>query len=92
LANPKILVLDETTAHVDAHTEHLLQAGMDELVRDRTTIIIAHRFSTLKKAGSVVIIEDERVVGVGTHDELLRSNKVYQRLYQKQCIRQFYPT
>ena len=84
LADPKILVMDETTAHVDAHTEHLLQAGMDELVRNRTTIIIAHRFSTLKRAESVVVIDNGRIAGSGTHDELLRSNQVYQRLYQKQ--------
>ena len=84
LADPKILVLDETTAHVDAHTEHLLQAGMNELVRGRTTIVIAHRFSTLKSADVVVVIDGGRVSGSGTHEELLRSNEVYQRLYQKQ--------
>ena len=87
LTDPKILVLDETTAHVDAHTEHLLQVGMDELVRDRTTIIIAHRFSTLKRAGTVVVIDNGRIVGSGIHEELLRSNQVYQRLYQKQWAR-----
>jgi len=84
LADPGILILDETTAHVDAHTEYLLQTGMDELLRDRTTIIIAHRFSTLKKAGCVIVMEKGQIAGVGTHEELLRSNHVYQRLYKKQ--------
>ena len=87
LADPKILVLDETTAHVDAHTEHLLQAGMVELLKGRTTIVIAHRFSTLKRAGFVVVVDDGRLVGAGTHEELLRSNDVYQQLYQKQWAR-----
>jgi ABC-type multidrug transport system fused ATPase/permease subunit len=78
------LILDETTAHVDAHTEYLLQEGMDELARDRTTIIIAHRFSTLKKAGHVVVMENGQIAGEGTHEDLFRSNPVYQRLYHKQ--------
>jgi len=84
LADPRILILDETTAHVDAHTEYLLQAGMDAIVTDRTTIIIAHRFSTLKKANHVVVMENGKIAGEGTHEGLLRSNHVYQRLYQKQ--------
>jgi ATP-binding cassette subfamily B protein len=84
LADPRILILDETTAHVDAHTEYLLQEGMDELARDRTTIIIAHRFSTLKKAGHVVVMENGQIAGEGTHEDLFRSNPVYQRLYHKQ--------
>ncbi len=83
LADPRILVLDETTAHVDALTEHRLQQGMDELAKDRTTIIIAHRFSTLKRADRVLVVDRGSLVGHGTHQELLASNPVYQRLYEK---------
>ncbi len=83
LADPRILVLDETTAHVDPLTENRLQQGMDEISGDRTTLIIAHRFSTLKRADSVLVLDQGRLVGHGTHQELLASNPVYQRLYEK---------
>lgn len=84
LARPVILILDETTAHVDPLTESRLRAGMEEIARDRTTLIIAHRFSTLKTADRIVVIENGRIAGQGTHAELMRSNAVYQRLYARQ--------
>jgi ATP-binding cassette subfamily B multidrug efflux pump len=84
LADPKILVLDEATANIDAHTEALMQQAMDEIRRDRTTMIIAHRFSTVRKADRIVVVEDGRIVGQGLHGELVESNPVYQRLYRRQ--------
>ena len=84
LADPRILVLDEATANVDAYTEALIQDAMDEIRRDRTTVIIAHRFSTLRKAGRIVVIEDGRVVGQGRHEDLIATNLTYQRLYERQ--------
>jgi len=84
LADPTVLVLDETTAHVDALTEHRLQTAVAEIATDRTTLIIAHRFSTLKRADSVLVVEDGRVAGRGSHAELMRANPAYQRLYEKQ--------
>jgi ABC-type multidrug transport system fused ATPase/permease subunit len=84
LADPKILVLDEATANVDAYTEALIQQAMDEIRRDRTTLIIAHRFSTLRKADRIVVVEDGRIVGQGSHDELIETNETYQRLYRRQ--------
>ena len=84
LANPKILVLDEATANVDAYTEALIQQAMDEIRRDRTTLIIAHRFSTLRKADRIVVVEDGRIVGQGSHEELIETNAAYQRLYRRQ--------
>ncbi len=84
LADPVILVLDETTAHVDAITESTLQAGMRALARTRTMLIIAHRFSTVKQADRVVVLDAGRIAGYGTHAELTDSNPVYQRLYRKQ--------
>jgi ATP-binding cassette subfamily B multidrug efflux pump len=84
LADPRILVLDEATANVDAYTEALIQQAMDEICRDRTTLIIAHRFSTLRKADRIVVVEEGRIVGEGSHEELLESSPTYQRLYRRQ--------
>jgi ABC-type multidrug transport system fused ATPase/permease subunit len=84
LADPKILVLDEATANVDAYTEALIQQAMDEIRRDRTTLIIAHRFSTLRKADRIVVVEAGRIVGQGAHEELIETNATYQRLYRRQ--------
>ena len=84
LADPRILVLDEATANVDAYTEALIQQAMDEIRRGRTTLIIAHRFSTLRKADRIVVVEDGRIVGQGCHENLIASNPTYQRLYRRQ--------
>jgi len=84
LADPRILVLDEATANVDAYTEALIQQAMNEIRRDRTTLIIAHRFSTLRKADRIVVVEDGRIVGQGSHENLVASSPTYERLYRRQ--------
>ncbi|MBN1134939.1 MAG: ABC transporter ATP-binding protein [Anaerolineae bacterium] len=84
LAGPKILLLDEATANVDAYTEARIQEAMDEIRRDRTTLIIAHRFSTLRKADRIVVVDDGRIVGQGMHESLIESNPTYRRLYRRQ--------
>lgn len=84
LADPRILILDEATANVDALTEALIQQAMDEIRRDRTTLIIAHRFSTLRKADWIAVVEEGRVVGQGSHEDLMASSPAYQRLYRRQ--------
>jgi ATP-binding cassette subfamily B multidrug efflux pump len=84
LADPRILVLDEATANVDAYTEALIQQAMDEIRRDRTTLIIAHRFSTLRKADRIVVIEGGRIAAQGSHEKLIASSPTYQRLYRRQ--------
>lgn len=86
LADPRILVLDEATANVDAYTETLIQSALDEIRRGRTTLIIAHRFSTLRKANRIVVVEDGRIVGQGSHEDLLASNPIYQQLYRRQWV------
>ncbi len=85
LKNPKILILDEATASMDTATERRIQAALTELTRGKTTIMIAHRLSTLRDAHSLVVIEHGRVVEVGTHAELLaREDGVYHKLYTLQ--------
>jgi ATP-binding cassette, subfamily B, multidrug efflux pump len=84
LADPRVLILDEATANVDPYTEDLIQKAMDEIRQDRTTLIIAHRFSTLRKADRIVVIEEGRIAGVGEHEALIKGNATYQRLYQRQ--------
>ncbi|MBN1246882.1 MAG: ABC transporter ATP-binding protein [Anaerolineae bacterium] len=84
LADPKVLMLDEATANVDPYTEDLIQKAMDEIRQDRTTLIIAHRFSTLRKADRIVVIEEGRVVGEGTHKTLIAENPTYQQLYRRE--------
>jgi len=84
LADPRILVLDEPTANVDVITESLIQQGLAHLTSGRTTFIIAHRFSTVKEADRIVLLEHGAVSGVGTHKDLMAKNRGYRELYEKQ--------
>ena len=84
LKNPKILVLDEATSALDTVTEQRIQASFDALSRGRTTIIIAHRLSTVKNADCIAVVEDEHIVEMGSHRELMEKNGVYAALCRAQ--------
>jgi ATP-binding cassette subfamily B protein len=85
LIDPRILILDEATASVDTETEKEIQKALDNLVRGRTTIAIAHRLSTLHKADRLVVLDRGEIVEMGSHDELMQHEGAYFRLYQAQA-------
>ena len=84
IADPRILMLDEATANIDTRTERLIQQGLEELLRDRTSIVVAHRLSTVQAADLIAVIDGGRIVQEGTHRELARRRGLYRDLYRSQ--------
>ncbi len=83
-AQPTILILDEATSNIDTHTEQLIQAAITELTKNRTTIAIAHRLSTVRNADQIIVIDKGVIVESGTHDSLIENNGLYYDLYRLQ--------
>ena len=82
--DPKILILDEATSSVDPETEHMIREGLRRLLENRTSLVIAHRLSTIQNASKIIVMHKGRVREVGTHQELLRLQGIYFKLYQLQ--------
>ena len=85
LAKPQILILDEATSNLDTESEQLIQASMASLLAGRTTFVIAHRLSTVRRADLILLMEDGRVIERGTHDELMRARGEYSRMVLRQA-------
>jgi ATP-binding cassette subfamily B protein len=86
LMDPRILILDEFTSAVDAATERLIRAALIELMRGRTTFVIAHRLSTVRAADMILVLQRGRLVDQGTHDELLETSAIYREIHASQLI------
>jgi ATP-binding cassette subfamily B protein len=84
LANPRILIMDEATSSIDAYTELIIQKAMDKVLKGRTSIIIAHRLSTVRNADKIVVLEEGRIAEIGTHRELIERGGLYKQLYEMQ--------
>ena len=84
LKNPPILILDEATSSLDTQSEHLVQTAIDNLMADRTVLVIAHRLTTVENADSILVMDAGQIVAYGTHQELLSQDGIYTRLYNKQ--------
>ncbi|MDP2726632.1 MAG: ATP-binding cassette domain-containing protein, partial [Dehalococcoidia bacterium] len=81
LLDPPILILDDSTSSVDMETEYLIQEALRRLMQDRTTLVIAQRLTTVKRADLILVIEDGWIVERGTHEELMTHGRVYREIY-----------
>ncbi|WP_406615826.1 ABC transporter ATP-binding protein [Mycoplasmopsis hyopharyngis] len=84
LGNKKILILDEATSNIDSNTEQIIQKSLMEIMKNKTSFVIAHRLSTIKNADKILVVNDGQIIEQGTHDELLKAEGFYARLYQSQ--------
>lgn len=86
LADPRILILDEATSNLDTESEQLIQAALNDLLKNRTTFVIAHRLSTIASASMIIVLEAGRVVETGTHDDLIARRGMYAQMVERQRL------
>lgn len=88
IANPKILILDDATSALDARSEKLVQEALNRDLKTTTTVVIAEKISSIINADQILVLEDGQVSGIGTHQALLKTNAIYQAIYQTQKARE----
>ncbi|MEO7840785.1 MAG: ATP-binding cassette domain-containing protein, partial [Anaerolineales bacterium] len=86
LMNPRILILDDSTSSVDTQTEKLIQAALDAVMEGRTTFVIAHRLSTVRRADMILVMDKGQIVERGTHAELLKQGGLYKEIHDLQLV------
>lgn len=86
VADPPVLILDEATSSIDTRTEALVQEGMDQLMKGRTTFVVAHRLSTIRNADCIMVMEQGRIIERGTHDQLIEKKGKYYQLYTGNAV------
>lgn len=86
IKNPDILLLDEATANLDSESEYYIQQALNELMKDRTTVVIAHRLATIKKADQIIFLDNGEVTGKGTHGELIKNHEKYRHFVKTQSL------
>jgi ATP-binding cassette subfamily B protein len=84
LKAPRVVVLDEATAHLDSESERLVQYALDSALEGRTSLVIAHRLSTIRRADQILVVDDGHIIQRGTHSELLATGGIYETLYRTQ--------
>ena len=84
LADPRILIMDEATSSIDAYTELIIQQALDRIFKNRTSIIIAHRLSTVRNADMIIVLHEGMIAEKGSHDELIKLDGLYKQLYEMQ--------
>jgi len=86
IADPRILIMDEATSSIDPYTELIIKQALEKVLKNRTSIVIAHRLSTVRNADVIVVLDDGKIVEMGKHDELLRKGGLYSKLYEAQFM------
>ena len=84
IKNPPVLILDEATSSLDSESEKLVQQAIEQLMKDRTVLVIAHRLSTVKNADEIIVLEKGQVVEMGNHETLIKKGQTYHKLYTNQ--------